>query len=65
MAVVLTMMLAVGMKAQNKDVTYKVRGEVVDSLTLKGEPYATISIFRKDAGDKTCGNGRDRFERKV
>ena len=50
MAVVLTMMLAVCIKAQ--DVTYKVRGEVVDSLTLKGEPYATISIFRKDAGDK-------------
>ena len=52
MAVVLTMNLAVCIKAQNKDVAYKVRGEVVDSLTLKGEPYATISIFRKGAGDK-------------
>jgi hypothetical protein len=52
MTVVLTMMLAVCIKAQNTDVTYKVRGEVVDSLTLKGEPYATISIFRKGAGDK-------------
>ena len=52
MAVMLTMMLAVCIKAQNTDVTYKVRGEVVDSLTLKGEPYATISIFRKGAGDK-------------
>ena len=52
MAVMLTMMLAVCIKAQNTDVTYKVRGEVVDSLTLKVEPYATISIFRKGAGDK-------------
>ena len=47
LAVVLTMMLAVCIKAQKTDVTYKVRGEVVDSLTLKGESRNVSSCLGK------------------
>lgn len=32
--------------------TYTVKGILIDSLTLEGEPYATIRIVRKSAPDK-------------
>ena len=49
-------LLLVGMasaKAQKQtDVAYRVWGTVKDSLTNEGEPYATISIYRKGSEEK-------------
>ncbi|NDV57339.1 outer membrane beta-barrel family protein [Bacteroides sp. 519] len=38
--------------AQNSPVTYTVKGVLLDSLTLEGEPYATIRIVKKEAPTK-------------
>ncbi len=40
------------MFAQSKTPTYRVQGEAIDSLTRKGEPYATISIYKDGAEEK-------------
>lgn len=56
--------------AQNKATTYRVQGEAVDSLTQKGEPYATISIYKDGAEEKpvamavTDVNGKFNIEAK-
>lgn len=50
MLVVLTLTVALTAVAQDTAVTYVIKGLVADSLTLEGEPYATLTIVR--AGDR-------------
>ena len=40
------------MSAQTKQYEYKLKGEVTDSVTRQGEPYATLSIVKRGGGDK-------------
>lgn len=51
---VILLLVAVAMSAgaQEKLFTYKIQGVVADSLTNEGEPYATLSISKKGAGEK-------------
>lgn len=50
--ILLSIIVVMSMSAQNKNVAYRVQGEAVDSLTQKGEPYATISIYKEGAEEK-------------
>ena len=45
--IVLAVVSVVGTMAQGNNFSYKVIGEVADSINGKGEPYATIGIYRQ------------------
>ena len=48
----LILMLALCAKAQNTQHSYTITGVVADSVTHKGEPYATLTIARADSAAK-------------
>ena len=48
----LALMLACGAAKAQQAASFLVKGVVLDSLTLEGEPYATIRIVKKEKPDK-------------
>lgn len=52
LSVTLLLFFVLGLQAQTREVAYRLQGEVVDSITREGEPYATLGIYRKGAEDQ-------------
>lgn len=66
----MTLIMSCAIYAQTApDVTYTVKGVLLDSLTSEAEPYATIKVVRKEAPEKAVKmavtDNKGKFEEKI